>query len=103
MALQIDIVNYKKSAQKIYVTFDVEYLPGKTGPDSASVLLSLTGCSSPAFMLVEKEVNATSDTFRIFEDGAIINASKLFLSSQKGKSLTCASRGPSPCTSNPKT
>jgi hypothetical protein len=77
MALQVDIVNYNKMPKKIYVTFDVEYLPGKTGPDSASVLLSLTGCRTPAFMLVDKEVNMTSDSFVIFEDGAIINASKL--------------------------
>lgn len=76
MGLQVDVVNYDKTPKKIYVTFDVEYVPGKTGPDATSVLLSLTGCRSPAFMLVDKEVVMESDSFAVFEDGRIINASK---------------------------
>lgn len=78
MGLQVDVVNYDKTPKKIFVTFDVEYLPGKTGPDAASVLLSLTGCRGAGFMLADKEVVMESDFFRIFEDGGIINASKSF-------------------------
>lgn len=103
MALQVDIVNYNKTPQKIYITFDIEYLSGKTGTDAASVLLSLTGCRSPAFMLVDKEVSMESDAFRIFENGAIINASKFCEIEVRAVLLSFVFRGPFACKYNPST
>jgi hypothetical protein len=75
MGLQVDVVNYSKDTKKVYVTFDMEYLPGKTGPDAASMLISLLGCSGrPGFYANEPVWKSMSDSFGIFEDGAIINA-----------------------------
>lgn len=99
MGLQVDVVNYDKTPKKIYVTFDVEYLPGKTGPDAASVLLSLTGCRSPAFMLVDKEAVMESDSFTVFEDGGIINASEFCETEVDMLVLILIARGPLTCKS----
>ncbi|TID23380.1 Structural maintenance of chromosomes protein 4 [Venturia nashicola] len=74
MGLQVDVVNYDKTSKKIFVVFDVEFLEGRTGPDAMSVLLSLTGCSSPGFVLAAQEIMLESKDFRVFEDGGIINA-----------------------------
>ena len=80
MALQADVVNYNSGPRNVYVTFDIEYFPGKTGPDAASTLLTLTGCGLPPGFIDPSPVsNLTSDFFLVFEDGAIINASKCFL------------------------
>lgn len=42
---QVDLVNYSETSQKIYITYDIEYVPGKEGMrDSAATLMSVTGC-----------------------------------------------------------
>lgn len=42
---QVDLVNYNEASQKIYITFDIEYVPGKSGMrDAAATLMSVTGC-----------------------------------------------------------
>jgi hypothetical protein len=44
---QVDLVNYNEASQKIYITFDIEYVPGKSGMrDAAATLMSVTGCQN---------------------------------------------------------
>jgi hypothetical protein len=46
---QVDLVNYNEASQKIYITFDIEYVPGKVGMrDAAATLMSVTGCLNMA-------------------------------------------------------
>jgi hypothetical protein len=46
---QVDLVNYNEASQKIYITFDIEYVPGNVGMrDAAATLMSVTGC--PQFL-----------------------------------------------------
>lgn len=42
-AMTGEIVNYKNTPQKIFVTLDYEWVPGKVGADALSTLLTVTG------------------------------------------------------------
>jgi hypothetical protein len=77
ISVQAEIVNYKPVDQKIYLTMDVEYFPGKVGRDSMSTLLTVTGCSGkPGWYIEKPQVNMTSGEYPILRDGTIINARK---------------------------
>jgi hypothetical protein len=75
-AMTADIVNYNTKNTTIYVTYDLEYLPGKLGGDASSTLISVTGCMGAGFRDDESVANHTSPNFPVREDGWIINASK---------------------------
>jgi hypothetical protein len=54
---QVDLVNYNEASQKIYITFDIEYVPGKDGMrDAAATLMSVTGCASFEMKKAEGEM-----------------------------------------------
>jgi hypothetical protein len=48
-AMQSEIINYKPTNQSVYITAEIEYLPGRISgfADSAVSLLSVTGCQFP--------------------------------------------------------
>jgi hypothetical protein len=72
-----DIVNLDTTEKKVYVTYELEYLPGHVGSDSQGTLISVTGClarkiNTPA----SGPANTTSGKFRFFSDGYLVNGSK---------------------------
>ena len=79
-AMTGEIVNYKPSPQKVYITLDYEWVPGKAGSDAFSTLLTVTGCKKPVGWLSNKgsQQNVTSESFPILEDGTIINSREYF-------------------------
>jgi len=42
-AMTAEIVNYKTTPQKVYITLDYEWVQGKVGADALSTLLTVTG------------------------------------------------------------
>lgn len=74
-AVQSEVVNYKDTPQQVYLTLDLEYLPGKVGRDSLFTLLTVTGCTmNSGWFSKEKKNNLTSGEFPILTNGTIINA-----------------------------
>jgi hypothetical protein len=89
LAVQAEVVNYYTKPQKIYLTMDMEYLPGKVGRDSMSTLVSVTGCNStPGWRTNKAQMNMTSGEYPILQDGTIINARKLAVSYWANTNLT---------------
>lgn len=75
--MQAELVNYLKEPQKIFVTMEYEYLPGKVAKNDASVsLFSVTGCELPDYHAPkdQPQYNITSARVPIPKDGYIINA-----------------------------
>jgi hypothetical protein len=77
-AMTADIVNYNPKNTTIFITYDLEYVPGKVGADAAATLISVTGCMGPGFKEADGEevTNHTSPSFPMRKDGWIINARK---------------------------
>jgi hypothetical protein len=75
-AMTADIVNYNNEKKEIYVTYDIEYLPGRIGTDAVSTLLSVTGCALGGFYDNDPMSNLKSNNFTMREDGWIVSASE---------------------------
>jgi hypothetical protein len=71
--LNSDLVNYNADAKKVYITMDIEYVPGKTGLDAYPNLLSVVGCK-----IGEPKISKTgpaetlSRKFPVLVDGSIL-------------------------------
>jgi hypothetical protein len=55
--MQLEVINYRKEAQQVYVETDLEYVPGKDGGDAEQGVLSAKG---------ESPWKHTESWFRIF-------------------------------------
>jgi hypothetical protein len=42
-AMQLEVINYRKEAQQVYVETDLEYVPGRDGGDAEQGVLSAKG------------------------------------------------------------
>ncbi|KAF1817145.1 hypothetical protein P152DRAFT_9558 [Eremomyces bilateralis CBS 781.70] len=74
ITIQSDLVNYKDEPQEVYLSMNLEYMPGKIGPDTKTKLMSVAGCAGREIKLdTAGESRTTSDKFAIYEDGYIIN------------------------------
>lgn len=77
-ALTAEIVNYKPTPQKVFITLDYEHLDGKVGDDALSTLLTVTGCDNGpggvGYLSDDAQNNLTSKAFPVLQDGTIINA-----------------------------
>jgi hypothetical protein len=74
IAVQAEVINYRYVDQKVYLTMDVEYLPGKYGRDSMSTLLTVTGCSGSAgWFSKSKKSRTESGAYPMLQDGIIIS------------------------------
>jgi hypothetical protein len=71
--IQSEVVTYKKTAQQVYLTLDLEYLPGKVGRDSLFTLLLVTGCAGVGYKSNQLQNSLTSGEFPIQSDGKLIN------------------------------
>jgi len=69
------LVNYNKEAKKVYVYYDLEWVPGIVGDDVKMVTLTATCGGSPAVRLSKNgPTNTTSGNFYFMEDGTVIGA-----------------------------
>jgi hypothetical protein len=78
---QVDLVNYNTESRKVFINYEIEYLDGHVGSDSAAVLMSVTGCEvkKGAIHLDKTGVAETeSPKFPVTKDGMIVAASKFF-------------------------
>ncbi|KAF1812280.1 hypothetical protein P152DRAFT_449551 [Eremomyces bilateralis CBS 781.70] len=74
ITVQSDLVNYKDEPLEVYLSMDLEYMPGKFGPDTKTKLMNIQGCTGREIKLdTAGESRTTSDKFAILEDGYIIN------------------------------
>jgi hypothetical protein len=74
-----DIVNLDKNPKKIYLAYDLEYLPGHVGVDGQGTLMSVTGCGRQRINAAPTgPSNTTSGKFRFFRTGTLFNGSKSF-------------------------
>ncbi|KAF1811598.1 hypothetical protein P152DRAFT_483041 [Eremomyces bilateralis CBS 781.70] len=72
---QLDLVNYKETTQKLYITFDIEYLEGSAENDATSALLSVTGCGAdPIATSKDGPASTKSKKWGILSDGYIVSA-----------------------------
>jgi len=68
-----DIVNYNKEPKKIYVYYDLEWVPGIQGDDIKNATLTATCGGSPAIKLSKAgPTNTTSGNFYFMEDGMLL-------------------------------
>ncbi|KAK3079380.1 hypothetical protein LTS18_005003 [Coniosporium uncinatum] len=68
-----DLVNYDPKPREVFLSLDIEYLPGQVGDDADITLLSVGGCR-PTLPKVDPAgpVNTTSQKFTFYEDGNIL-------------------------------
>jgi hypothetical protein len=70
-----EVVNYNKEAKKIYVYYDLEWVPGLQGDDVKTATLTATCGGSPAVKLSTAGArNTTSGKFYFMEDGKVLGA-----------------------------
>jgi len=69
------LVNYNKEAKKIYVFYDLEWIPGIVGDDVKTATFTATCGGSPMIKLsTTGPTNTTSGKFHFLEDGNILGA-----------------------------
>jgi len=68
------IVNYNKENKELYLTYDLEWVPGIQGDDVKTMLLSVTSCSTPIRLSESVPTNTTSGKFYFMEDGKVFRA-----------------------------
>jgi hypothetical protein len=74
--IQSEVVTYRTTPQQVYMTLDLEWMPGKVGRDSLFTLLLVTGCTGIGYFSKEPQNNMTSGEFPIQSDGKLINVRK---------------------------
>jgi len=73
--MNIDLVSYAPASKQIYLTMDLEYLPGVVGSDARETLLSVTGCGVSSIKIsTTGPTNTTSSKYTFVEDGTILAA-----------------------------
>ncbi|KAF2429930.1 hypothetical protein EJ08DRAFT_697954 [Tothia fuscella] len=69
-----DLVNLHKKEKTVYITYDLEYIPGHVGADALGSLISVTGCGGKKIAApAGAAANTTSGKFRFFRDGYLVN------------------------------
>jgi hypothetical protein len=88
MGVWADLVNLDKQNKTVYVTYDLEYLPGHVGADSQGSLISVTGCAARKINTpASGPANTTSAKFRFFRNGYLVNGSKYSLTAYRSTSI----------------
>jgi hypothetical protein len=71
----VQLVNYNSQPKKVYITYDLEWVPGKVGQNTKGVLISISQCSGRSIKLSQTgPTNSTSGKFTFTESGNIISA-----------------------------
>jgi hypothetical protein len=86
----VQLVNYNKVAKKVYVTYDLEWIPGTVGSDTKSTLLSVTMCPNARNIRLSDAgpVSTSSGAFTFLESGTILTA-RGHLHGMKNHGLFC--------------
>jgi len=72
-SMNADLVNMNPETTKIYLTLDLEYVPGIVGTDSRESLLTVEACGGSRIRLSEAgQTNSTSGRYTFKENGAIV-------------------------------
>jgi len=74
---QVDLVNYNTDKKTVFINYEIEYLDGHVGSDSAAVLMSVTGCAAKkgGIHLDKSGVAETeSPKFPVTKNGMIVAA-----------------------------
>jgi len=98
---QVDLVNYNAESKKVFINYEIEYLDGHVGSDSAAVLMSVTGCvvKKGAIHLDKSGVAETeSPKFPVTKNGMIVAA--LGHMHDGGTAMILKINGKTMCTSN---
>jgi len=70
-----ELVNYNKEPQKVYLTYDLEWAPGKVGVNTKGMLISISQCMGKNIRTsTTGPTNSTSGKFTVLEDGKILAA-----------------------------
>ena len=73
--MNLDLVNSNMAEKEVYLTMEMEYLPGTVGSDTRDTLLSVTGCGENIIKISETApTNTTSGAYTWLEDGIIVFA-----------------------------
>jgi len=71
----VQLVNYNKEAKKVYITYDLEWVPGTVGANTQGILISVTQCPGGRIKLSQNApTNTTAGKFTFLQDGNIIAA-----------------------------
>jgi len=77
VGVTLDIVRNNKAIEQLYFTYELEWLPGHVGVDSQGVLMSVSGCQLRRIKTSPTgPVPTTSNYFKFFGDGYLVNGSK---------------------------
>ena len=74
-AVSGEIVNYAPKPQKIFISIEYEWLPGKVGSGATSTLLSVANCDrwNPGYPVGHGPESTKSMGYPVLQDGTIIN------------------------------
>jgi hypothetical protein len=73
----VDLVNLDRQEKTVYLTYDLEFLPGHQGTDAQGSLISVTGCARRKIAASPTAPsNTSSNYFKFFRSGTLINGSK---------------------------
>lgn len=71
-----DLVNLDAKEKTVYVTYDLEFMPGHVGADAQGSLITVTGCGGKRIATPkDRAANTTSAKFRFFRNGYLVNGS----------------------------
>jgi hypothetical protein len=68
----VQLVNYNEQAKRVYITYDLEWVPGKVGQNTKGVLISISQCGRGIKTSPNGATNSTSGKFTFLETGNII-------------------------------
>lgn len=68
------LVNYNKAPKQVYITYDLEWIPGTQGQDMKNSLISISQCGPQIKLSASGPTNTTSGKFYLMEDGKIVGA-----------------------------
>ena len=71
----VQLVNYNPQPKRVYVTYDLEWVPGTVGQNTKGILISISQCAGRSIKLSQTgPTNTTSGKFTFTESGNIISA-----------------------------
>jgi len=98
---QVDLVNYNAESKNVFINYEIEYLDGHIGSDSAAVLMSVTGCEvKKGGIHLDKTgiADTESPKFPVTKNGMIVAA--MGHMHDGGKAMVLKINGKEVCSSN---
>lgn len=70
----VQLVNYNQQTKRVFVTYDLEWVPGKVGQNTKTILTSISQCGTSIKLNHAGAANSTSGKFTFLESGKILTA-----------------------------